>query len=520
MWSEGSNVSLGSLDFLGENEAAVQFALSSDNTGVATRDAARVSGSGSRGAEEGVTATLPNLDLAIMNPPFTRSVGGNLLFGSLPSADRRKLQAELSRRLKSRQASATAGLGAAFVAAAAPKLRPGEGRLALVLPATVCTGRSWGQTRSLIERDFALILVISSHDPLRWNFSDSTDLSEALLVATRRSDGTDLTEQRTTFVNLWQNPEGVLDAYRVAHAITAATPARFEGSGTTLLEVDGRHVGEVLSVPESTFSGKKWPGVQFARADLIRSAFKLLDNGDLWVPGQGETANVPLRRLDQLGQVGPDRRRLVDGFDRTNSVTAYPMVEGHDTEQRKSLTYSPDSYLSPLTNPRGGQRPGYGEHLWQQSSRLLVSERLWLETTRVVAMLSDTRVLSNVWWPVRVEDEATEKALTVWLNSSLGLLTILAQRTSTRGGWVAMKKADLEELPVLDARGLSPSKLQGMSNLFDEMLEAEFDRLPGMLNCQARRALDDGLSQILGLPDLGTLRALLASEPVVSNRRL
>ena len=69
---EGSNVSLGSLDFLGESEAGVQFALSSNSTGVATRDAARVSGEGSRGAEEGVTAVLPDLDLAIMNPPFLR----------------------------------------------------------------------------------------------------------------------------------------------------------------------------------------------------------------------------------------------------------------------------------------------------------------------------------------------------------------------------------------------------------------------------------------------------------------
>ena len=68
--SEGSNISLGSLDFLGEDEAAVQFALSADETGVATQEAARVSGAGTRGAEEGVTATLPDLDLAIMNPPF------------------------------------------------------------------------------------------------------------------------------------------------------------------------------------------------------------------------------------------------------------------------------------------------------------------------------------------------------------------------------------------------------------------------------------------------------------------
>ena len=135
-------------------------------------------------------------------------------------------------------------------------------------------------------------------------------------------------------------------------------------------------------------------------------------------------------------------------------------------------------------------------------------------------MQSNTRVLSNVWWPVRVDDEATEKALSVWLNSSLGLLTILAQRTSTEGGWVAMKKADLEELPVLDARGLSPSQLQAMSDLFDGLAEAEFERLPGMAHCSARCSLDDGISKILGLPNLGKLRDLLASEPVVSNRRL
>ena len=129
-------------------------------------------------------------------------------------------------------------------------------------------------------------------------------------------------------------------------------------------------------------------------------------------------------------------------------------------------------------------------------------------------------MLSNVWWPIRVQDEPTEKALAVWLNSSLGLLTILTHRTSTEGGWVAMKKADLEELPVLDTRSLSEAQLTSLSDLFDEMAETEFDRLPRMADCSARRTLDAGISQVLGLPHLAMLRSLLASEPVVSNRRL
>ena len=422
--------------------------------------------------------------------------------------------------MKSRQASATAGLGAAFVAAAAPKLLPGEGRLALVLPATVCTGPSWEQTRTLIERDFNLDMVISSHDPLRWNFSDSTDLSEALLIATRRPECQDGAERRTTFVNLWQNPEGVLDAHRVAQAITATTPAKFEDSGMALLEVDGHHVGEMLSMPESKLAGKQWSGMQFARADLTRSALRLLDDGEAWIPGEGMEVSIPLCPLAELGDVGPDIRDLWDGFDRTTALTAYPMVENHDTENRRWITTKPDKYLAPLVKPRPGRHLKPADQLWPKAGRLLIGARFWLNTARVVAMRAETNVLASMWWPVRVGNPNLEKALTGWLNSSFGLLTLLAVRNTTRGSWAQLKKGDLEELPVLDVRQLLPGQLQAMSDLFDSLAEAEFQRLPGMVDCPSRRSLDEGVSRILGLPDLGKLRDLLASEPVVSNRRL
>ena len=151
---------------------------------------------------------------------------------------------------------------------------------------------------------------------------------------------------------------------------------------------------------------------------------------------------------------------------------------------------------------------------------MLISERIRLDTARVAAMRCEEKVLSNVFWEIQVENAETEKALTAWINSSLGILTILAQRTSTMGGWVAMKKADLGNMPILDPRRLTKSQLKRLSDLFDQLADAEFERLPGMRDCPARTALDDGISDILGLPALGTLRTLLASEPVVSNRAL
>ena len=521
--SDGDKVSLGSLDFLGSDEVPVQFALSPEIAGDLLREVGKVYGNGSPPPANTETVRLPSIDLAIMNPPFTRSVSGNLLFGSLPAAERSKLQKELRKRLKSRQATGTAGLGAAFVAAATPKLRPGEGRLALVLPATVCTGPSWQQTRALIEKDFTLNMVITSHDPRRYNFSDSTDLSEVLLIATRRPEnGTaaEAEEPQTVFVNLWQNPSGVVDAHRTAQAIAATTPAKFENPGNTLLQVDSRHVGELVSIAESRFAGKQWFGVQFARADLLRAARNLLDNGEIRIPGTPTTAKVPMTQLAEFGPIGTDSRRLDDGFDKTGSITAYPLIDRHDTDDRKSLQCSPNAYLSPLAVPRGKQNSGYGERLWEQAGRLLIAARYWVNTSRVLAMRSEQDVLGRMWWPVRIEDDGLEKALTVWLNSSLGILTLLAIRNTTRGGWVQPKKADLEVFPVLDPRALSADQLAALSNLFDTLADVEFARLPDMVDCPARRALDDGLSAILGLPNLAGLRRLLASEPVVSNRRL
>ena len=176
------------------------------------------------------------------------------------------------------------------------------------------------------------------------------------------------------------------------------------------------------------------------------------------------------------------------------------MVHGHASDQRRRI--------KPV------------DLLWEKAARLLVAERIRLDTVRVVAMRSELPVLSNVWWEITLENDNQEKALAVWLNSSLGLLTIMAERTSTEGSWVAMKKGDLEQLPVLNLRALSEAQLQAMARLFDQLRDAEFARLPAMADCPARRRLDEGMAAILSLPDLSALRRLLSTEPVVSNRRL
>ena len=136
-------------------------------------------------------------------------------------------------------------------------------------------------------------------------------------------------------MNLWGNPASVVDAHRMAQAIAGTTPALLEGTGTTLLEVDDRHVGEMVSMPEASLSSDNWTGVQFARVDLLRCALRLLTAGEVRIPGQPRSGDVSLCPMSELGSVGPDRRDVWDGFQVTDAVTPYPFVENHDTEMRR-----------------------------------------------------------------------------------------------------------------------------------------------------------------------------------------
>ena len=105
---------------------------------------------------------MPECDLVIANPPYTRAGGPgsaentawNPIFGSvLSKGDAETMNRTLQRTLANTPASMYAGLGSAFVVLADEKLKPG-GRLAFVLPATALTGSRWAPIRNLLANKY------------------------------------------------------------------------------------------------------------------------------------------------------------------------------------------------------------------------------------------------------------------------------------------------------------------------------------------------------------------------------
>ncbi len=494
---------LGSLDFLGSERVRTQMAL--DYSHIETVRAGA-------GFSKATSAELPQLDLCVMNPPFVRSVGGNLLFGSLPD-ERGQLQKELKRRVKEIGASATAGLGSVFVALADRWLKS-EGRLAFVLPAALASGEAWADTRALIAERYHLETVVSSHDAERPNFSENTDLSEILFIARKLRDKE--RPGRTTYISLWRNPRSIHEALDLANRIVQIeTPVNIEDAGITTIGGPSGKLGEVVSVPAAA-GEHNWTGALFAQTELLRVCWAL-EKGELRLPGKHTVASIPVCPLESLGALGPDRARIHEGFEPTTTDwTPYPAFWGHESANVRTISQTPNAYLSIwLKSPRG---PNYGVHLWERAGNILLVERLRTNTHRVIAVRFGSEVLGNTWWALKPHElnGQQQKALLLWLNSSLSLLLVFGRRVITQGAWMQMKQPAWKSMPVLDVRRLTAEQLDTLEARYDALSREELLSLSELKSDPVRRNIDAAISAALDIPDLIFIRELLEREPGLS----
>jgi hypothetical protein len=513
-----NDIRLGSIDFISTNAVNTQVSLFDGGL----EDSTVVTGKGMKKS----AAVVPELDLCVMNPPFTRSVGGNLLFGSLPD-ERGQMQGKLKELLRPTNgapllASSTAGLGSVFIAVADPHIKK-SGRIALVLPAALLNGVAWGKSRQLLAKNYSVEVVVVSHDASKWSFSENTSLSETLLVAQKNPSN----NKAAIFINLWKNPTTIGDALAVASAISETKPAQFGTPndvrhGIAPLKIGDKKVGEALAIPLKKLDDVL-PGCCFAQTDLVRLSW-FLRQGYFVEAGKKKGTQLPITRLGDLVEIGPDRRDIYDGFTVEDTMSSYPAFWGHAAASVSSLAVTPNKWLSPRVEAAEGRNLRDVGLLWPKAGKILIAEKMRLNTQRMVCLRSDEEVLSNVWWPCKFIDLSNvnnkEKALCLWLNSTLGLVLLVSSRVPTEGPWAQFKKPALKELPVLDVKNLEKDKLKKLAAAFDSLTGSTLLPLADMANDKVREDIDKTISAVLGINDLSPIRTLFGQEPVITAKTI
>ena len=455
-----------------------------------------------RASAKGYEDHTPNLegvcDLVIMNPPFTRN---DIRNRCLPEKDRRKIQKheiELAEKVKDEAHRKAIDQSAirTFFTPIADLLLSGSGTLAIVVPATACTGTSGKDERNLFtdpER-FHLELVVTSHDNRRIYFSENTNIHESLIIARRPTPET--AGKPTAFVSLAENPSSASEAHYLAGAIRQA----LDGDASLLADY-----GTIAWRSLEQLRDRPWNAACFYDQTLA----------DTW---DALTENPALTPIGKVAAVEPGGQRIRDAFTKAQRRQSPDMraLWAHKSARQTAMRTGPNEFLA----PKKGKRD-YAAKLWEKRSNLLLANRARLNLTQTLAVFSDEPVVGSAFIPVLPYDEDREtlcKAWCVWLNSTPGVVAFLNIRQKN----LTYPNFSLDGLRLLPVPHPDKCDIEALAAAYEEYAEKTLLPLPKMLNDPIRQAINDAvLAAVPGLSHdhIATWRQSIALEPSVNNEK-
>ena len=493
---EDGTVKIGSLELLQSSQVMTLFN---------TSDPALRTGSAGEETAAQVNAEIPDLGfhLAIMNPPFTSNTKHydaddgvlNAAFAAFDSSE--KDQDDMAARMKAQTANTCyhghAGLASAFAALADRKVRSG-GVVAFVLPFTAINGASWAKFRELIATQYTDITIVSiAANGKDMSFSSDTGMAECLVIA-RRIAGSERQSLRANFVSLSDRPAGFADASEIAKAILNISGVRRLEDGPyggAIIHIGESPVGELLNAPLGDYESG-WGAARLADASVAQVAHAL-SAGQLWLPAQPNALELPVVKLQELGQLGVHDSYLTMkthggpfSKESPSRTATYPSLYNHDAKKETRLICEPDSQLRVFP----GKETRAAE-LWATASRAHISRGFRFNSQPLAVAFTERDSLGGRAWPnVAFADTRYDYAFSMWSNSTLGLMLYWWYSSRQQAGRGEMTRLVIPLLPILDFRSLSDGQLATAQRIFDEF--RELDLLPAYLaDADPNRALLD-----------------------------
>ena len=437
-------------------------------------------------------ATVDPSDVVIMNPPFTQH---DLRHQQFDASVKDALKAREKRLLGNTPVNLTSNSNS-FVVLAEYLNKPDQGTFAAILPLATATHGTALDMRKFLARSYHVETVVVPQDPERIYFSENTTISEMLIVCRRWSDR-DIEKPPTQFVNLARNPSAPSDAIAIAWSMKEGT-------------LQPRGYGTVVDWPSERVESGDWGAVQFL-SPFLSNRFIELSEGELFQVAQ----------LSRFAEWGSANIRTTFNRSELPDEDGMTALWDHKTDAITALRATTDANIMPKRGMRDKAKK-----IWEGRGRLMLPTRLHLSTTRVASVILNTRALGSAWVPCnpeieRIDTIRLEQALSVYLNSSVGLLALLGGRSNKTLTYPQFSMYNLHRLPVPNFARIDRSVVEHLAEVFGRMAKSKLKPLPNMDSCETRRALDEAVCDALALDSemVGNIRRSLAEEPSITGRR-
>ena len=483
--------------------------------------------------------SFPNneMDIVIMNPPFlttgadTNSSNPKGVFAAAErsDADTKEMQKALAK--KDTRVSHGKLAYSYFVELADQKLRA-DGRMGMILPATVLTSDPFKKIREMWATEYHDVVVITiaqkgGHDSA---FSHDTNMAECIVVATK-----DVGENtgRARFVCLSKRPDSLLSGQSLAvliqrHVVTRRLEDASQG-GERLM-IGEECIGHMLECP---VGAGEWGASRVKSMSLMQIAYQL-GQGKLRLSELQEGVNIPICPLGGIGQVGTSHNNIKQ----EGKIGAFVM---HRRESNVQEGYDALWHLDNITPQRSMQvvpdykaqsKPTHVEKahgiLRRHNSQTHYQMELRFNANSVLAHWTETPSLGvTSITNVKLEDSCYEAAWTLWTNSTLGMLCHWTTAGKQQAGRGRLVLTTLPNVPTLDVRQLSDEQLEVAEDIFADLKDARMLPYNECASDPWRHILDARLlAEVLGITDEEThramqrLREMLSDEPSIAGTKL
>ncbi len=439
---------------------------------------------------------LKRTRIVVCNPPYTNSAGRADKFTATVKKAMQSREAMTKNYLESQiignRIVDSSSISTFFTPLIDELLNNFTGVVGKVMPAIACTATSGVNERKFLAEKFHISKLITLHAHGKFNWSTETDINESIVIMDRKINAS----IPTKFVALRRRPESEEDAIELA------------------IRIQNQNLddwGNVYDWPRDRMLEGDWsPGMwyHFELAEVARQLRSkertLFLEPKSWV-SIGEKATV----LSTGPNLRNKRKWREAGKEESSDVS---VCKGSGESVHLHIFSEPETdYVCSIT--RDDKRELEISNMQAKLSVMLLTERQATDSARLCAITVSTPSVGSGWMPVGGVDERTVKAWVVYLNSTLGRISML----SRRGKKLTYPRYAVEDhkrvyVPNLD----SECSFEALLRAFEQTKSMEVKQYRDG-DCKARIIWDEAVSEVSGIPlaKIEHWRTLLNNEPSI-----
>ena len=384
-----------------------------------------------------------------------------------------------------------------------------------VLPLKAAHAETWGGFRRNIENAYRNVVAISTAAGDGTSLSADTNVQEMLVVATKQprprqgtveKDG----DRAVTCVNLTRTFASRVEAKMFADAIRREL-AKGEPTGEITV---GDGVGTYYRMT-GLGDGKPWSAL--GSSGNYTTLTQEVTVGKAWNPDTGSIAEfrLPMTTLGQLVDKGPTHHYIGISSDSegthptgaflfypggkkgNNYIRSNPALWNVQAGKQVCITCQPTHYGEPRSAPAAA------EAMLKLAGNFHLSRGLRMSAQKIAVAYTETACMGGRSWNTIKAEDGVIKAVTLFLNSTYGILIRAGYGQSSDLGRSPIQVNAIDDHPIPDFAGQTPAAAAARQlavDNFDRLRQLELERIALAAIDPNRAEIDRVVTLMLGLP--------------------